>query len=109
MDAKLLLVFIGIVQISSGMMIEKERVHGKVVKFCTHKGIRFLPKSNFIDYDECMTCECSDDGLSCYSMCSDLMAYDESQCTSVKIACQNKWVLTADTTKTCPEDMIPEY
>ncbi|XP_052268436.1 beta-1,3-galactosyltransferase 5-like [Dreissena polymorpha] len=33
-------------------------------------------------------------------------APDESQCT--KIACNNKWVLTADTTKTCPEDLIPE-
>ncbi|XP_052264893.1 uncharacterized protein LOC127867628 [Dreissena polymorpha] len=113
MDAKWLLVFIGIVQTAFGMMImpsiETELVHGKEVKFCTHKGIRLLPESNFIDYDECTRCECSDIGLRCNGLSSYLFALDESQCTNVKIACQSKWVLTADPTQTCPEDLIPQY
>ncbi|KAH3867763.1 hypothetical protein DPMN_030898 [Dreissena polymorpha] len=106
MDAELLLDFIGVVQTASGMRIipstETDGVHGKVVQFCTHKGIRLLPKSKFIDHDWCTRCECSDTGLRCHGMSSDLY---ESQCTNVKIACQNKWVLTADTTKI----LIPEY
>ncbi|XP_052268437.1 beta-microseminoprotein-like [Dreissena polymorpha] len=107
MDARSLLVLMCIVQTASGALWG-EVVHGKVVKFCKHKGIRLLPTSTFIDYHDCSRCECSDDGLSCQSVGLTVKAVGETKCSNVTIACKDTWVLKADTTKKCPTHLMPK-
>ncbi|XP_052264891.1 beta-microseminoprotein-like [Dreissena polymorpha] len=112
MDAKLLLVLMGIVKTASGAvsygLIETELVHGETVKFCTYKGMRLLPTSDFVDYDACEKCQCGENGLSCQSVGTYVAsAVRGTKCKNVKIACQTTWVLRSDTKRKCPKHLMP--
>ncbi|XP_052264892.1 uncharacterized protein LOC127867627 [Dreissena polymorpha] len=112
MDARLLLVLMGIFQTAFGAVsigsIETRLEHGTEVKFCTYKGMRLLPTSIIIDYDACNECHCNEDGLRCYSVGYTVSAIGKSKCTNVKIACQNTWVLKSNKKKPCPKHLIPK-
>ncbi|WAQ97628.1 hypothetical protein MAR_030318 [Mya arenaria] len=86
---------------------ETERVYGRLVSFCTHKGVRLLRKSVIKDYDDCMVCICTKAGLDCSDMAIRISARSESPCENVLIGCKNRWVLKADRSRRCPKKMIP--
>ncbi|XP_060596838.1 uncharacterized protein LOC132750813 [Ruditapes philippinarum] len=45
--------------------ISKEKVDGKVIRFCEYKLTKMLPKSKILDAEACLQCSCTKQGLLC--------------------------------------------
>ncbi|XP_060555050.1 uncharacterized protein LOC132715948 [Ruditapes philippinarum] len=87
--------------------------NGYPVHYCEWKGSRFLPGTNFKDYDKCVQCKCSNKYLSCNSLLETIILKPEddelSECKPVKTGCEVKWVLKTSVTIQCPVHKIPKH
>ncbi|XP_052779544.1 uncharacterized protein LOC128216881 [Mya arenaria] len=83
-------------------------MHGKKVRFCTYKEQRYLPRSVFQDYDDCVKCTCKGKGLQCATIGFRVTVPEDSECDNVLIGRKNRWVLKRDNTKKCPKKKIPQ-
>ncbi|KAL4216886.1 hypothetical protein ACF0H5_023347 [Mactra antiquata] len=81
--------------------------------YCEYKGVKFLPKSNFILYESCMKCTCShgnNPGLHCATLptAARVTVPDGSMCISVIVGCKNRWVYRDNPNKRCPKKHRPQ-
>ncbi|XP_046576551.1 beta-microseminoprotein-like [Haliotis rubra] len=83
--------------------IEKEtNKWGTEISFCTYKGIKFLPGSQWSTTD-CEACSCFDDGLFCEGFGYAAGVFDAPEgCKTVNDGCQPRVVKKDDELKDCP-------
>ncbi|XP_060598390.1 uncharacterized protein LOC132752123 [Ruditapes philippinarum] len=102
---------------SSGGQIHKntETVieNGKEVHYCSYKGMKFLPGSDFTDYEGCQKCNCTEEWFSCYSLEASVNIRSQvngnnATCVGLKIGCATEWVLKANHSINCPQEEIPK-
>ncbi|XP_045208610.1 uncharacterized protein LOC123560487 [Mercenaria mercenaria] len=87
--------------------------HGQPVSYCEWNGSRYLPGTDFKDYDECIHCKCKETIMTCSSLLEKVFLStkdDElSDCKPVKVACEIRWVLKRNRSIPCPAHKIPKH